>query len=319
MLGPVLDVLTYLRGKGFVHGRLKPSNILVVNDQLKLSSDNLHLAAQAGQHSSAMDVYDAPEIADGKFGPAADIWSLGVTLVETLTGHPPVWDRSTDRQLIVPESIPQPFAGIIPECLRFDPAHRCTLDDIKAHLEPEGSLPGPVRKTTANREPVKRAPGKLPMMALIAAGLVLLAVVALLRLRSHPAAPPPQTETQQSAPADATLPPPVPATQGSNGARLKGAVAEQVLPDVLPAARQSIQGHVNLKIRVTVDTSGHVSDATLDSPGPSKYFAKVALQAAQQWRFKPDQVDGQPVSSIWILQFQFTQAATEVNPIEAAP
>ena len=53
--------------------------------------------------------------------------------------------------------------------------------------------------------------------------------------------------------------------------------------------------------------------------GPMQYFAKVALQAAQQWRSKPAQVDGQPVSSIWILQFQFTQAATEVNPIEAAP
>jgi TonB family protein len=74
-----------------------------------------------------------------------------------------------------------------------------------------------------------------------------------------------------------------------------------------------------VKIRVTVDAGGHVSNATFDSPGPSKYFAKVALQAAQQWRFKPAQVDGQPVSSIWILQFQFTQAATEVNPIEAAP
>ena len=43
MLGPILDALSYLHGKGFVHGHLKPSNILVVGDQLKLSSDRLYL------------------------------------------------------------------------------------------------------------------------------------------------------------------------------------------------------------------------------------------------------------------------------------
>ena len=132
MLGVVLDVLTYLHGIGFVHGHLKPSNILVVDDQLKLSSDNLHVAGKPGKHSLAMGVYDAPESAAGNIFPAADIWSLGVTLVETLTGHPPVWDRSTHREPIVPESIPQPFAGIVRKCLRFDPAHRCTLSDVKA-------------------------------------------------------------------------------------------------------------------------------------------------------------------------------------------
>src|SRR5713226_9453226 len=37
MLQPVLDALSYLHEKGFVHGHLKPSNIMVVDDQLKLS------------------------------------------------------------------------------------------------------------------------------------------------------------------------------------------------------------------------------------------------------------------------------------------
>ena len=35
MLGPVIDGLGYLHEKGFVHGHLKPSNILVVDDQLE--------------------------------------------------------------------------------------------------------------------------------------------------------------------------------------------------------------------------------------------------------------------------------------------
>ena len=41
MLPPVLDALAYLHGKGFVQGRLKPSNIMAVADQVKLSSDGL--------------------------------------------------------------------------------------------------------------------------------------------------------------------------------------------------------------------------------------------------------------------------------------
>jgi TonB family protein len=74
-----------------------------------------------------------------------------------------------------------------------------------------------------------------------------------------------------------------------------------------------------VRIRVAVDSRGHVSSATLDAPEPSKYFAKVTLQAAQQWSFKPAQVNGQSVSSIWILQFQFTQAAIDVTPVEVSP
>ena len=44
MLGPVLDALTFLHGRDLVHGDLKPSNIMVVDDQLKLSADRLRVA-----------------------------------------------------------------------------------------------------------------------------------------------------------------------------------------------------------------------------------------------------------------------------------
>ena len=41
MLEPTLDALAFLHEKGFAHCRLKPSNILVVDDQLKLSVENI--------------------------------------------------------------------------------------------------------------------------------------------------------------------------------------------------------------------------------------------------------------------------------------
>lgn len=295
MLGPILDALTYLHGKGFVHGHLKPSNILVVGDQLKLSSDRLHLP---GVPPAASGVYDAPEAATGNIFSAADLWSLGVTLVEILTQHTPVWNQSVQQEPLVPESIPQPFAAIVRECLRPDPERRCTVNDVRVYLDPSQSVPRPRPAVKTTREV---APVKLGKLAFVAVVFVLLVACGFLLLRFHRTAHAPTAGEQQAA---------------SQGAAGEAAVAERVLPDVLPAALQSIHGQVNVKVRVTVDPAGHVSNAALDSPGPSKYFARVALEAAQKWRFQPAQADGHPISSAWLLQFQFTQAGTEVMPVQ---
>ena len=82
---------------------------------------------------------------------------------------------------------------------------------------------------------------------------------------------------------------------------------------------ESIQGKVDFSVRVTVDPRGDVSDAELNSLGSSKYFARVALEAAKKWRFKPAEADGQAVPSVWILQFEFTQTGVEITPSEASP
>lgn len=316
MLNPVLDVLAYLHGKGFVHGCLKPSNIMVVEDQLKLSSDNLSVAGKPGKRALEDAGYDAPETANGTVSPAADIWSLGVTLVETLSQHRPDWDRSARREPVVPDAIPQPFAAIARECLRFDPAHRCTLNDVRAHLEPARTIPSPAGRTAG-----RAASAKSRRAALLAAVAVLVVVVAVLQLRSRRTEVASPGVEQQPEPANSTQPPqaPRPEHQGSHDADLKAAAAGQVLPDVLPSARQSIRGQVNVTIRVTVGPDGKVLNATIESPGTSRYFAKVSLQAAQQWTFKPAQIDGQSVSSVWMLRFHFTQIATEVTPVKVSP
>src|SRR5450631_1531073 len=46
MLLPTLDALAYLHGQNWVHGQLKPSNFLVVDDQLKLASDTIRRAGE---------------------------------------------------------------------------------------------------------------------------------------------------------------------------------------------------------------------------------------------------------------------------------
>jgi hypothetical protein len=58
---------------------------------------------------------------------------------------------------------------------------------------------------------------------------------------------------------------------------------------------------------VTVDRSGNVVGDTLEIPGPSKYFAKLATAAAKKWKFAP--ADNQD-SRVWLLWFEFTRGGT---------
>jgi TonB family protein len=105
----------------------------------------------------------------------------------------------------------------------------------------------------------------------------------------------------------------------SQGGVVKGEVAERTQPDISQGARDTIRGQVSVTVRVAVDAGGNVSNATLDSPGPSRYFARQALEAAQHWKFKPAQAGGQAVASAWTLQFRFTQDGTDITPVEVSP
>jgi TonB family protein len=331
MLIPVLDALFYLHGKGFVHGHLKPANIMVVGNQLKISGDGLGVMGEVHKRFGALSIYDAPEVASKAISSAADVWSLGVTLVEALTQHPPDWDRSANREPIVPESIAQPFAGLAQCCLQVDPARRCTLDDVnKTRSAPAGPLPN----LAGNSDKTGTVSAKFRVTPLIATVVVVIAVaaaIAALYLRSHRT--PPSLHDVRRQPMAAAIPIPKPATpemlprsavqspvQGTQTeGTVNGEVAKRVLPDVPRSASRTIRGTVRVRVRITVDPSGDVSKATFDSLGPSKYFANLALQAAQGWKFKPAQVDDQSVRRVWILQFDFKQTGTEVTPVEASP
>src|SRR5947207_12334303 len=85
MLIPLVDALSYLHGQGMVHGHIKPSNVLVAGDRLKLPVENVQAAGRGAKPSAQLSIYDAPEIASGELSPAADLWSLGIILVESLT------------------------------------------------------------------------------------------------------------------------------------------------------------------------------------------------------------------------------------------
>jgi serine/threonine protein kinase len=130
MLGPLLDALSYIHSKGFVHSHIKPSNIMAIANQLKLSSDTVLPLGEPRPAYRPVDAYDAPEATTALVAPSNDVWSLGVTLVEALTQQAPVSSPESQANPIAPSTIPQPFLDIARGCLRRDPLLRWTTAQI---------------------------------------------------------------------------------------------------------------------------------------------------------------------------------------------
>jgi TonB family protein len=100
---------------------------------------------------------------------------------------------------------------------------------------------------------------------------------------------------------------------------IPGEVLEQIMPEVSPGARATIRGTVRVAVKLHVDNAGNVASAELFSPGPSRYFADQALQAAHRWDFAPAKVDGHAVPSDWLVRFEFTPSLTKAHPTQSTP
>jgi TonB family protein len=85
------------------------------------------------------------------------------------------------------------------------------------------------------------------------------------------------------------------------------AVAHQEIPSVPLSARETIHGRIKVAVRVTVDASGTVVGQTIADPGSSKYFARLAAEAAGKWKFPP--VTSRDPRT-WLLTFEFTRSGT---------
>jgi TonB family protein len=86
-------------------------------------------------------------------------------------------------------------------------------------------------------------------------------------------------------------------------------VLHEEIPDVPLRARDTIHGRIDISIRVTVNNAGDVVDETLEKRGPSRYFARLATEAARKWKFAA--TDDQ-ASRKWLLRYEFTRNGATV-------
>jgi TonB family protein len=369
MLRPVLEALAYLHGKGLVHGHVKPSNIMAVGEELKISSDGVCAAREIAIGRAKPSAYDAPEAGTRGGSAAGDVWSLGVTLVEVLAQKLPAWEWKGQEEPELPR-MPAPFGDIARQCLRRDPQQRCTLAEIAARLDPDapplGKLqavaakavapslppapavpkPAPATKAAApaasgSEFSAKKLPSRVVAPAVAVVVVLAIAVFGVFKVSSRGSAAdtsadkgvagtePRPTPTPESKPAATSVPTPVAApaaprapapkaiAKGVAVAGVGGGVAHQVMPDVPRSASSTIRGAVRVAVRAKVDASGKVTGESLESAGPSKYFANLAEKAARNWEFLPPMADGQATSSEWIVRFEFAQDGTKATATRA--
>ena len=181
MLLPTLDALAFLHRKNLVQGDLKPPNLLVVNDQLKLASDTVRPAGEPRASAAKSSFYDPPEATNGRLFPAGDIWGLGATLVEALTQCLPAWPDEGSETPWLPTTLPPAFVATVRRCLSQSPASRPTAAELEAPLKrapqaPAASVSQPVIREAPAQAVVARESRKPRTLVLAIVAVVILSV-----------------------------------------------------------------------------------------------------------------------------------------------
>jgi tetratricopeptide (TPR) repeat protein/tRNA A-37 threonylcarbamoyl transferase component Bud32 len=200
----------YAHDRGVIHRDLKPDNVLMTADgtpkltdfglarQLDVDSRKTRAGTVLGTPS-----YMAPEQAQGhidQVGPLSDVYSLGATLYELLTGRPPFrGETALDTILLVcavdviaprqlNPQVPVDLETICLKCLEKEPARRyasarALADDLARFRTHQPILARPVGWWERTRKWAKRKPSAAAAVALaVLAGLLAVVGVGLFAL-----------------------------------------------------------------------------------------------------------------------------------------
>jgi serine/threonine-protein kinase len=153
----VAAALSAAHGRGIVHRDVKPSNVMVTTEGVKLV--DFGISAAVGAHDGAdgqllgTPAYLAPERLDGgPVRPATDVYALGLLLYVALAGYLP-WRAATTTQMLKAHRYQEPadlpdVAGLPSEvvdlcrrCLTKEPAQRPTAVQAATILGDAAGLP----------------------------------------------------------------------------------------------------------------------------------------------------------------------------------
>ncbi len=128
VLVQICRALQYIHSHGFIHYDLKPSNVRITpNGQVKLMDFGLigRLQHSSGRRARGTPAYIAPELIRGEaVDHRADLYSLGISLYEIITGQLPFDEDSSALILQIQEPTPITLPSEIAETL---PAPLCDL------------------------------------------------------------------------------------------------------------------------------------------------------------------------------------------------
>jgi TonB family protein len=165
--------------------------------------------------------------------------------------------------------------------------------------------------------PIRRRLSRGALLVILGAAAALLSWVGVSIFRTNPTPAPAVTEVPKPA-AETAEPRSAEVEPRSTEAKpVEPEVREQpaappspineVIPDVPRSARETIRGTVRVSIRVIIDKEGTVIEAIADDPGPSRYFERLAVEAAKKWTFTPADSQAQRVM---LVRFNFKRGGT---------
>jgi len=142
------DALGYVHAQGIVHRDVKPSNILLsAGGEARLGDFGIARLLDASTltvngTTLGTAAYMAPEqLEDHQVGPSADVWSLGMVLLECLTGHrvyegtaSEVVARRLAGPVPLPAGLPVPWKLVLSGMLDHRPDQRLDGTEVAALL-----------------------------------------------------------------------------------------------------------------------------------------------------------------------------------------
>lgn len=140
---PLLDTLAYAHRRGVLHGDLKPSNVMLSEDGLRLFDFGLGQAEQGTlpglphlsreRFNAWTPGYAAPELLEGQpLSASADVYGVACVIYELASGKHPfrrlpstqARDEHLERELHAPANLPQQGWQALQTALSFNPAER---------------------------------------------------------------------------------------------------------------------------------------------------------------------------------------------------
>lgn len=168
----ILEGLRYLHERRIIHRDLKGGNILLtVEGVVKLADFGASKKLQdirtftdnnAAGTMTGTPYWMAPEVIRGNmnYGRKADIWSLGIVVIEMASGKPPYSDLgpvtalfkigSTDQAPPFPASLSAAAKEFLSVCLDRDPKGRPSAEELMVHAWLANSVTQPLARQSSN-------------------------------------------------------------------------------------------------------------------------------------------------------------------------
>ena len=163
----IADALAHVHAFGMVHRDIKPGNILCGANGTVFLTDfgivRLIGRTRLTQGTIGTVSYLAPEQVRGEdVGTAADIYALGLVLLECLTGAPEYPGGSAESAVArltrpprVPPAVPQGWSDLLTAMTTADPAARPTAGEVARILHEAPATSPPTRTLGADESPTR--------------------------------------------------------------------------------------------------------------------------------------------------------------------